>query len=79
MASPPSQLPSFPPHSPHVRTLIVLYNVSASVCPPTLHPPPPPPPLHSPLCSDLPAKLGVLIGLIALSRVGVYIRLPGEI
>lgn len=27
--------------------------------------------------SDLPQKLGVLLGLIALSRVGVYIRLPG--
>ncbi|GAX74425.1 hypothetical protein CEUSTIGMA_g1874.t1 [Chlamydomonas eustigma] len=29
------------------------------------------------LSSDLPSKLGVLVGLIALSRVGVYIRLPG--
>lgn len=29
------------------------------------------------LTSDLPGKLGIMIGLIALSRVGVYIRLPG--
>jgi hypothetical protein len=29
------------------------------------------------LSSDLPKKLGVLIGLIVLSRVGVYIRIPG--
>jgi hypothetical protein len=27
--------------------------------------------------SDLPNKLGVLVGLIVLSRVGVYIRIPG--
>lgn len=27
--------------------------------------------------SELPSKLGVLVGLIVLSRVGVYIRLPG--
>lgn len=29
------------------------------------------------LGSDLPRKLTVLLGLIALSRIGVYIRLPG--
>lgn len=27
--------------------------------------------------SELPGKLGILVGLIVLSRVGVYIRLPG--
>jgi hypothetical protein len=27
--------------------------------------------------SDLPQKLGVLVGLIVLSRVGVYVRIPG--
>lgn len=27
--------------------------------------------------SELPGKLGVLVGLIVLSRVGVYIRIPG--
>lgn len=27
--------------------------------------------------SELPQKLGVLVGLIALSRAGVYVRLPG--
>ncbi len=29
------------------------------------------------LFSDLPKKLGVLLALIVLSRVGVYIRIPG--